>query len=65
MCNEPTIEIDIDLPADVAMALAEFVKRVGFNEIRVNAIDNAEAYRMLAAIERLQFALSQAGFSPR
>jgi len=46
-------------------ALAQFVKRVGWSEWRQNAVDDDEAYRMKAAFDILQKALSEAGFTPR
>ena len=48
-----------------AMALAQFVKRVGWNEIRVNAVNDDEAYLMRDAISKLQGALACQGYAPR
>ncbi|WHP05763.1 MULTISPECIES: DUF7706 family protein [Acinetobacter] len=48
-----------------AMALAQFVKRVGWNEIRVNAVNDDEAYLMRDAISKLQDALARQGYAPR
>jgi hypothetical protein len=41
------------------------VKRVGWTEMRSNAIDEAEAEEMRSAIEKLQHALADAGVVPR
>lgn len=54
-----------DITAAQAMALAQFVKRVGWNEIRVNAANDDEAYLMRDAISKLQDALSSNGYAPR
>lgn len=48
-----------------AWALAQFVKRVGWTEMRSNAVDEAEAEEMRSAIEKLQRALADAGVVPR
>jgi hypothetical protein len=47
-----------------ACALAQFVKRVGWDELRVNALDDAEAYQIRSAVEKLQTALAGAGVAP-
>ncbi|MEO3355901.1 DUF7706 family protein [Acinetobacter haemolyticus] len=54
-----------DITAAQAMALAQFVKRVGWNEIRVNAANDDEAYLMRDAISKLQDALASNGYAPR
>lgn len=46
-------------------ALAQFVKRVGWSEMRSNAVDDDEADLMRSAIEKLQAALAGAGVAPR
>jgi hypothetical protein len=48
-----------------ACALARFVKRVGWDEMRGNAIDDAEADQIRSALEKLQTALAGAGIVPR
>lgn len=48
-----------------AWALAQFAKRVGWNEMRSHAVDEAEAAEMRSAIEKLQQALAGAGVAPR
>lgn len=47
------------------MALAQFVKRVGWTELRQNAVDDDEAYAIKDGIDKLQKALQEAGFAPR
>jgi len=51
-------------PAE-ALALAQFVKRVGFQEMRANAVDDSEAYRMSYAICKVRDALVEVGYAPR
>ena len=46
-------------------ALAQFVKRVGFAEMRSNAVDDVEAYLIRDVIDRVRMGLINAGFSPR
>jgi len=46
-------------------ALAQLIKRIGWAEIRQNAVDDLEAYEMRDAVYRLQKALAEAGYAPR
>ena len=57
--------IELHLAEGQAEALAQFVKRVGWSEFRANAVDDAEAYEIRAAVDALQRALAEAGFAPR
>ena len=61
--NDTTHTIELHLVE--AHALAQFVKRVGWSEFRVNAVDDAEASEIRAAVDALQRALAEAGFAPR
>jgi dissimilatory sulfite reductase (desulfoviridin) alpha/beta subunit len=45
--------------------LAQFIKRVGFADFRGNAQDDAEAYAMRDALDRVGVALRDAGYAPR
>ena len=60
-----TVQIHLEIDSEQALALAQFVKRLGWSEIRANAVHDDEAYSMKSAIGELQKALSEAGFSPR
>ena len=59
------LNLELDVNETQAMALAQFVKRVGWSEIRVNAESDDDAYNMRDAISRLQDALADAGYAPR
>lgn len=58
-------EVQIALEPAQALALAQFVKRVGWSEIRQNAVDDAEADLMVEAINKLMQALAEVGYAPR
>ena len=61
-------KIVLDLPPEQAIALAQFVKRLGFDDCTRlgNRYDGgAESEEMWQAIQKLQQALKEAGFSPR
>ena len=60
-----SVTVTLELDSGNAWALALFVKRVGWAEIRQNAVDDTEAYDMRDAIAALQRALAEAGISPR
>lgn len=59
------IAIQFDLPDAQALALAQLVKRLGWSEMRQNAVSDDEAYLMKDALRELQKALAAAGFAPR
>lgn len=58
-------KIVVCLTDSEAMALAQFLKRVGFGEVRVNAVDDADAYKMMDSLSYVRDALKDAGFNPR
>ena len=57
--------IDLQLPNNEALALAQFVKRVTWNAMRECAVDEGECYEIRAAIDKLRRALVDAGYAPR
>ncbi len=59
------VQVSLELPHNEALALAQFVKRVGFSELEANASDENEAYEIKDAIGKLQHALVEAGYNPR
>ncbi|MDA8093716.1 MAG: hypothetical protein M0T84_07335 [Betaproteobacteria bacterium] len=60
-----TIRLHIELSEQEAWDYAQFLKRVGFADYSANAVDHAEAYRMLYVGEKIRAALAEAGFAPR
>lgn len=48
-----------------AWDLAQFLKRVGYSDFRSNAVDDEEAYRMLAAAAKVSRSLGSLGYDPR
>ncbi|CAM3144055.1 hypothetical protein [Janthinobacterium lividum] len=62
---EPLVSITADLSPAQALALAQFLKRVGLDDYRSLAVDADEAWTMLDAGERLRAALAAAGYAPR
>ena len=59
------VEVRVLLSESEAWDLAQFLKRVGFDQFYVNAQDSDEAYRMMFAAEKVRKALAEAGYSPR
>ena len=57
--------MQLSLPPDQALALAQFVKRCCWSDMRTHSVDDAEAYRMRDAIDKLRTALAAAGYAPR
>ena len=61
-------KIILELPADEARALAQLVKRLGYDDAerlssRYDGGEERDA--MLSGIDKLQRALAEAGFAPR
>lgn len=65
MIRRHSIQLVAELSEQEALDYAQFLKRVGFSDYRNNAIDQDEAYRMLASGEKIRAALAEAGYSPR
>ncbi len=61
--NTYTLELEAD-PQQM-LALAQFVKRVGWREFSDNAVNEDEAHEIKIGVGRLQDALERAGFAPR
>jgi hypothetical protein len=62
---DKTVRIDVELPPAEALALAQFVKRVTWTEMRACAADEAECYQIRAAIDKVQRALADVNYAPR
>lgn len=57
--------IEVELPDELALALAQFLKRVGYNDYRELAVDQQQAYEMIDAGEKVRAALADKGYAPR
>lgn len=55
----------LELDDKEAMALAQFVKRLTWSEMRACAVSDDETYLMKDAISKLQKVLSEKGYAPR
>lgn len=65
MKEQAEVEVWMELEPAQAMALAQFVKRVRWTEVRQNAIGDDEADLMMDALNEVAKALAQAGYAPR
>jgi hypothetical protein len=61
----PSVVLVLSLTDSQAMALAQFVKRVGWSEFRSNAVGDDEAYVIRDAFDALRLELCVHGYSPR
>ena len=59
------MNFNLELTDNQALALAQFVKRVGWTEWRQNAVDDDEAAMMREAFGKLARVLADGGYSPR
>ena len=59
------VEVMMELEPAQALALAQFVKRVGWAEIRQNAVDDDEAYVIRDALGFLSNALREFCYAQR
>ena len=59
------VTFTVQINEELAEALAQFVKRVGFSEFRQNAVDDVEAYTMRDAVDQVRKALEEVGYAPR
>lgn len=60
-----SVTVTLELTPQEALALAQFVKRVGWSEFRQNAVDDDEAYVIRDAVDRVASGLAQVGYAPR
>lgn len=61
----PAIIFSVEVTPQEAWDYAQFLKRAGFSDYRNNAVDQDEAYRMLAVGEKIRKTLAYAGYAPR
>ena len=60
-----TVRITVELTPFQAEELAQFLKRVTWNEVRQNATGDDEADQMIQALGHVQGALAEVGYAPR
>jgi len=63
--QDTPIPITLYLSDEQLWALAQFLKRAGFDDYRRLAVDEREAYDMRDAGEKLRAHLALAGYAPR
>jgi hypothetical protein len=63
--TEPLCEMSFELTDTQAMALAQFVKRIGWEEMRRCAVDDREAHVIKTALHEVQRELEYRGYAPR
>ncbi len=63
--NLPVVTLCAELDAEQAWALAQLVKRLGWDDCRRLAEDGQQARLMIEATERIRSALADAGIAPR
>lgn len=57
--------INIELEEEQVIALSQYVKRVGFSDVRQNSINDDEAYLIMDAIYQIAKSLKENGYDPR
>lgn len=60
-----SVTVTLELTPQEALALAQFVKRVCWTEVRQNAVGDDEADLMMDAMREVAKALAEAGYAPR
>lgn len=60
-----SVTVTLELTPQEALALAQFVKRVRWTEVRQNAVGDDEADLMMDAMREVAKALADAGYAPR
>lgn len=60
-----SITVHVELPAEHAWALAQFLKRLGFSDCAALAESKEQAHLMIEATEHVRRALAEAGYAPR
>lgn len=65
MSDKKAVKLDVELTEQQAGDLAQLIKRLSFSDYRGCAVDDDEAYRMVAALGRVREALARHGYDPR
>lgn len=59
------MKIEFEIDETQADALAQFIKRIGFEDIRKLCADETETYSAQSALEKIKKELSRNGYCPR
>lgn len=59
------ITVTVELTDEQAQALAQYLKRYIWTDVRQSAASDEEAYSMRDAFNAMQYALTDAGYSPK
>lgn len=59
------VRLSVHLTDAQALALAQFLKRIGWSEMRGCAVDTFETYLIRDALDLVQKDLARAGYAPR
>ena len=62
--SDPVV-VTLELAPHLALALAQFAKRLCWSQIRACAVSDSEAYEIVAAVQHVQTRLAREGFAPR
>lgn len=60
-----SVQVTVGFSEEQAQALARFLKRVGWSEMRACSYDEAECYLIREALEAVRRVVNEAGFDPR
>jgi hypothetical protein len=63
--TQKMVSFTVTINDELAEGLAQFLKRVGFSEMRQNAVDDVEAYIMRDALDQVRKSLQEVGYDPR
>lgn len=63
--TQKMVTFTVTINEELAEALSQFLKRVGFSELRQNASDDVEAYTMRDALDQVRSSLQEVGYDPR
>jgi hypothetical protein len=63
--TDKTITIEVELKEHEAYAYAQYLKRVCYNDYRMRAYDDEDAYFMRDAGYEIRRSLADKGYSPR
>ena len=63
--TQKMVTFNVQINDELAEGLAQFLKRVGWSEIRQNAVDDVEAYVMRDALDQVRKSLQEVGYDPR